>query len=106
MKKNCCSTFFVAKNIIKFKFILVLNWEEKKLGQFTKNYRNFLHKNLSLSSQKYRLGIREPEKTYTGCGVKKAPAPGFWIRISNTDDTVRTLPVCVNLGKLPAYIIK
>jgi hypothetical protein len=36
---------------------------------------------LSLSSQKYGLGIRDPEKTYSGSwipgpGVKKAPDPG------------------------------
>jgi hypothetical protein len=52
---------------------------------------------LSLNSQKYgfgirdpRSGIRDPEKTYSGSripdpGVKKAPDPGSRIRIRNTD---------------------
>jgi hypothetical protein len=40
-----------------------------------------LPKILSLSSQKYGFGIRDPEKTYSGSripdpGVKKAPDPG------------------------------
>ncbi len=48
--------------------------EEKNLGQFTKNYRIFYQK-LSLSSQKYWFGIRDPEK----------PISGSRIRIRNTD---------------------
>jgi hypothetical protein len=37
-----------------------------------------------------RYGIRDPEKTHSGSripdpGVKKAPDPGFRIRIRNTD---------------------
>jgi hypothetical protein len=55
-----------------------------------------LPKKLSLSSQKYGFGIRDPgseirdpEKTYSGIripdpGVKKAPDPGSRIRIRNT----------------------
>jgi hypothetical protein len=43
--------------------------EEKNLGQFSKNYRTFYPKNLSLSSQKYGFGIRDP-------GIKKEPDPG------------------------------
>jgi hypothetical protein len=66
------------------------------MGQFSKNYRNFLPKILSISSQKYGFGIRgpgseirDPEKTYSGSripdlGVKKAPDPGSRIRIRNT----------------------
>jgi hypothetical protein len=42
---------------------------------------NFLPKKLSLSSQKYGFGIRDPEKTYSGSGIpdpgiKKVPDPG------------------------------
>ncbi len=48
--------------------------KKKKLGQFSKNYRNFYPKKLSLSSQKYGLGsgseIRNPEKTYSGTGIQ------------------------------------
>jgi hypothetical protein len=44
---------------------------------------------LSLSSQKYGFGIRDPEKIYSGSripkkGVKKAPDHGSRIRIRNT----------------------
>jgi hypothetical protein len=42
---------------------------KKNLGQFSKNYMNFLPKKLSLSSQKYGFGIREPEKTYSGSRI-------------------------------------
>jgi len=40
----CCPTFFVARNITKLKIILFLNWEEKSLSQFTKNYSTFYSK--------------------------------------------------------------
>jgi hypothetical protein len=39
------------------------------LGQFSKNYRTFNPKKLSISSQKYGFGIPDP-------GVKEAPDPG------------------------------
>ncbi len=44
---------------------------------------------MSLSSQKYRFGIRDPENLFRipdpGPGVKKAPDPGSLIRIRNTE---------------------
>jgi hypothetical protein len=41
--------------------------KKKKLGQFSKNYRTFYNKKLSLSSQKYVFGIRD----------QPIPDPGF-----------------------------
>jgi hypothetical protein len=53
--------------------------KKKNLGQFSKNYRIFFSKKLSISSQKYGFGIRDPEKKLFQIpdpGVKKAPDPG------------------------------
>jgi hypothetical protein len=61
VKKNFCLTFFVATKIKKSKIVLILKWCRKYLGQFTKKYRTFYPKKLSLSSQKYGFGIRDPE---------------------------------------------
>jgi hypothetical protein len=58
---------FAATNFTKLNIILIFEMLKKKnLGQFAKNDRN-----LSLGSQKYGFGIRDP-----GPGVKKAPYPG------------------------------
>jgi hypothetical protein len=38
---------------------------KKKFGRFSK-LQNYLPQKLSLSSQKYVFGIRDPEKTYSG----------------------------------------
>jgi hypothetical protein len=48
---------------------------EKNLNQLTKNCSTFLPKKLSkaLRNMGWRSGIRDPEKTYTGSRVKKAP---------------------------------
>jgi hypothetical protein len=51
------------------------------LGQFSKNYRTFYPKKLSLSSQKYGFGIRDPGSgknlfRIPDPGVKKAQDPG------------------------------
>jgi hypothetical protein len=81
VEKICCHTvpFFVAKNFTKLQIILFLKCRGKK--SFTKNYRTFYPKKLSLSSQKYGFGIRDPgsgirNKPIPDPGVKKAPDPG------------------------------
>jgi hypothetical protein len=55
------------------------------LGQ--KELKNFLPKKLSLSSQKYRCGIRDPEKTYPGSRIPGSkrhripdPDPQHWFQ--------------------------
>jgi hypothetical protein len=84
------SYVYVATNFTKLYISLVLSAEEKNLGQFSKNYRTFfLPKKLSLSTQKYGFGIRDPRS-----GIRKKPIPdpgsrgqkgtGSRIRIRNT----------------------
>jgi hypothetical protein len=75
-KKFVVITFYVATNFTKLQLILVLKCGRKNLGQFSKNYRTFYPKKLSLSSQKYGFGIRDLEKNLFRIldpGVKKAP---------------------------------
>ncbi len=55
---------------------------KKKIWASFKKIIELLSKNLSLTSQKYGFGIRDPEKNLfripdPGPGVKKAPGPGF-----------------------------
>ena len=64
--------FFWSHKYHKIEVFNFWNGEEKNLGQFSKNYRTFYPKKLSLSSQKYGFGIRypgseirDPEKTYS-----------------------------------------
>jgi hypothetical protein len=57
-----------------------LNCSRKKFGPNFKELWNFLPKKLSLSSQKYVFGIRDPESR-----GQKGPNPGSRIRIRNTD---------------------
>jgi hypothetical protein len=51
--------------------------EEKHLGQFSNNYRTFYPKKLSLISQKYGFGIRDPRSGILdpGSGIRKKPVP-------------------------------
>jgi hypothetical protein len=80
-KKLVVITFYVATNFPKLLIILVWKCLRKKFGPFFKELQKFLPKKLSISSQKYGFGIRDPEKTYSGSRipdpvVKKAPDPG------------------------------
>jgi hypothetical protein len=97
-------TFYVATNFTKFQIILVLKCWRKKFGPNVKELQNFLPKKLSISSQKYGFGIRDPRSgirkkpipdpgsriqgskrhRIPDPGVKKAPDPGSRIRIRNT----------------------
>ncbi len=90
-KKICCHNFLCSHKFHKIANYFSLFWsaEEKNLGQFSKN---FLPKKLSISSQKYGVGIRDPRSGIRkkpipdpgSRGVKKAPDPGSRIRIRNT----------------------
>ncbi len=88
-KKLVVITFFGATNFTKLKIILFLKCWRKKFGPvFKELYVELFTQNLSLSSQKYGFGIRDPrsgirKKPYYGSripdpgpGVKKAPDPG------------------------------
>jgi hypothetical protein len=52
--------YFVATNFTKCKIILFLNCSRKKFGPNFIELWNFLPKKLSISSQKYDFGIRDP----------------------------------------------
>ncbi len=69
--------FFVATNFTKCKIILFLNCSRKEFGPNFKELWNFLPKKLSLSSQKYEFGIRDP-------GSSGQKGTGSRIRIRNT----------------------
>jgi hypothetical protein len=43
---------------------------KKKFGPILKELENFLPKKLSISSQKYGFGIRDPDKTYFGSRIQ------------------------------------
>jgi hypothetical protein len=90
VKKICCHTFFVATNFTKQKIILFLNAEEQILASFQKIIELFTPKIVTKLS-KYGFGIRDPGSGKNlfripdpGPGVKKAPDPGYRIRIRNT----------------------
>ncbi len=75
------SYLFIATNIPKIKNYFSFEQVKKKLwGKFTKNYvQKSLPITLSLSSQKYRLRTRDPEKPIGSRGKK-----GVGSRIRNT----------------------
>ncbi len=58
-------TSFVATNFSRLKNISFLNRYRKIFEPTDKELKYFLPQKLSLSFQKYGLGIRDPEKTYT-----------------------------------------
>jgi hypothetical protein len=75
--------FYLATNFTKLTIILVLKSWRKKFGSIFKELYNFLPKKLSLSSQTYGFGIRDPEKTYSGSRIQgskrhRIPDPQHW----------------------------
>jgi hypothetical protein len=79
--KICCNSFFCSHKFHQIDHYFSFEMLKKKIRV---NFQRiigitFYPKKLSLSSQKYGFGIRDPEKTYSGSriqGVKKAPDPG------------------------------
>jgi len=61
----------------------VLKTEEKNWANFQRIIE-LLPKKLSLNSQKYGFGIRDPEKTYSDPGSRVQKGTGSRIRIRNT----------------------
>ncbi len=83
-KKICCHTFFCSHKFHKIENYLIFEMLKKEFGPFFKEFYNFLLKKLSLCSQKYGFGIRDPR-------VKKAPDSGSRIRIRNTEKSKHNL---------------
>jgi hypothetical protein len=78
-KKINCYTFFAAINFTKLKIILFLKWWRKKIwANFKRIIELFTPKKLSLSSQKYGLGIQYPGSEIWDPGSGK---PLFWIPV-------------------------
>ncbi len=81
--KKFVRPFYGATNFTKLYIILVLKCRRKKFGPIFKELYNFLPKKMSLSSQKYGLGIRDPENTYSGYRIPgskrhRIPDPQHW----------------------------
>ena len=80
-KKIWCHTFLCSHKFHKIVHYFSFEVLKKKIWANFQRIIELLPKKLSLSSQKYGFGIRDPEKTYSGSripdlGVKKAPDPG------------------------------
>ncbi len=78
-----------------------MNCSRKQFGPNFKKLWNFLPEKLPLSSQKYEFGIRDPGSGSGIClfripdpGVKKAPDPGYRIRIRNPGLNIWYVPPC------------
>jgi len=61
VRKKIVKKFLEVKNFTKCKFILFLKCLRKKFEKNFKEFCNILPKKLSLRSQKYEFGIRDPE---------------------------------------------
>ncbi len=86
-KKFVVITFYVATNLTKLQIILFLKCWRQKIEPIFKKLYNFLPKKLSLSSQKYGFGIRDPEKPI--------PDPG-----SGSATLIPTLCVCAGRSRV------
>jgi hypothetical protein len=86
-KKIYCHTFFVVTNFTKFyKFILFLKMLKRKIWANFQRIIEPFTQNLSLSSQKYGFGIRDPVKTYSGSRIQGTRGQkGTRSRIRNTE---------------------
>ncbi len=94
-KKFVVLTLYVATNFTKLQIILVLKCWRKNLGQIFKELLNFLPQKLSLSSQKYGFGIRDPEKTYSGSRIQGSkrhripdPDPQHWKKVKRPETQI------------------
>jgi hypothetical protein len=79
VKKIVVIPCFVATNFTKLKIILCLNWWRK----------NVLCKKLSLSSQKYDFGIRDPG---SGKNLFRIPDPGVKRALDSGSGSATLLP--------------
>ncbi len=74
-KKFVAIPFFWSHEFHKIELFFFEMLKKKIWANFQRIIEHFLPKKLSLTSQKYGFGIRDPEKTYYE-GVKTAPDPG------------------------------
>jgi hypothetical protein len=77
-KKIRCLSFVVTKKFDKIKINLFTIGAEKKFEPIDEELKYFLPNILSLSSQKYGLGIRDPKKNLSrnhGSNKNRTPDP-------------------------------
>ena len=84
-EKNFCHTFLFSLKCHKIEHYFSFQELKKKLVPIFKELLNFLPKNLSLSSQKYGLGMRNPEKTCSGSVSRGQKGTGSRIRNTGWD---------------------
>ncbi len=84
VKKICYHTFFVVTNITKLNIRLFFKCLRKKFAIF-KELLKFLPKKISICSQIYGFGIRDPgKKPIPDPGSRRQKGTGSRIRIRNT----------------------
>ncbi len=84
-RKICCLTLFEDTNSQYWKLLYFRTGTEKNLSRLTKKYSMYFHpKKLSLSSQKYGLGFRNPVNGKTYPGSRDQKSTGSRIQIRNT----------------------
>jgi hypothetical protein len=87
-KKKFCHTFLCSHKCLKIENYFSFEVLKKKFGPIFKEIWNFLPKKLSLSSQKYGFGIRDPgsgKKLFPDPGSRGQKGTGSRIRIRNID---------------------
>jgi hypothetical protein len=76
----CCHTFFCSHKFHKIENYFIFEMLKEKIWANFQRIINFLSKKLTLSSQKYGLGIRDPRsgirtKTYSGSRIQGSKRP-------------------------------
>jgi hypothetical protein len=87
VKRNSCHTYFWSHKFHKMlKNYFTFEMLRKKICAYFQELPNFLPQKLSLCSQKYGFGIRDPEKTYSGSQI-----PDLGSRISGSRIRIRNV---------------
>jgi hypothetical protein len=77
-----CHTFFCSHKFHKIEYYFIFDMLKKKIWPNFSRIMEVFTQKLSLSTQKYGFGIRDPEKTYSGSRGQNGT--GSRIRIRNT----------------------
>ncbi len=93
-KKVCCHTFFCSHKFHKIEHYFILICWRKKFDPIFYKLLKFLPKKLSLSSQKYGFGIRDPRSGIQGSKRHRIPDPDpqHCTQLYNEITRVHTVP--------------
>ena len=83
-KKICCHNFLCSHKFHKIAHYFSFEVPKKKIWANFQWIIGLFTQKLSISSQKYGFGIRDPEKTYSGSRIQGSKGTGSRIRIRNT----------------------